>query len=119
VKNLIVLNSGHKVPPEPIEENLRALMPAADHVMLVGNDRSFLAAVFSSANGNGLAAPDLQSALDRANSGLPHYRQIRAFCIAAEAFSVENGLLTTNGKLKRDAIIERLRPAIEDIYRKQ
>jgi long-chain acyl-CoA synthetase len=117
-KNLIVLNSGHKVPPEPIEENLRALMPAADHVMLVGNDRSFLAAVFSSANGNGLAAPDLQLALDRANSGLPHYRQIRAFCIAPEAFSVENGLLTTNGKLKRDAIIERLRPAIEDIYRK-
>jgi long-chain acyl-CoA synthetase len=118
VKNLIVLNSGHKVPPEPIEENLRALIPTADHVMLVGNDRSVLAAVFSSANGNGLAAPDLQSALDRANSGLPHYRQIRAFCVAPEAFSVENGLLTTNGKLKRDAIIERLRPAIEDIYRK-
>jgi long-chain acyl-CoA synthetase len=118
VKNLIVLNSGHKVPPEPIEENLRALIPTADHVMLVGNDRSFLAAVFSSANGNGLAAPDLQSALDRANSGLPHYRQVRAFCIAPEAFSVENGLLTTNGKLKRDAIIERLRPAIDDIYRK-
>jgi long-chain acyl-CoA synthetase len=118
VKNLIVLNSGHKVPPEPIEENLRALMPTADHVMLVGNDRSFLAAVFSGANGNGLAAPELQAALDRANGDLPHYRQVRAFCIAPEAFSVENGLLTTNGKLKRDAILERLRPAIEDIYRK-
>jgi long-chain acyl-CoA synthetase len=119
VKNLIVLTSGHKVPPEPIEENLRALAAGADHVMLVGNDRSFLAAVFSATNGKGLAAAELQSAIDRANSGLPHYRQVRAFCIAPEAFSVENGLLTTNGKLKRDAIFERLRPAIEDIYRKQ
>ncbi len=119
VKNLIVLNSGHKVPPEPIEENLRALAPGADHVMLVGNDRSFLAAVFSGANGNGLNPTNLQAALDRVNGDLPHYRQIRAFCVAPEAFSVENGLLTTNGKLKRDAIIERLRPAIEDIYRKQ
>ncbi len=118
VKNLIVLNSGHKVPPEPIEENLRALIPAADHVMLIGNDKSFLSAIFSGANG-GLKSAEIQSALDRANSDLPHYRQIRAFCVAPELFSVENGSLTTNGKLKRDAIAERLRPAIEELYRKK
>jgi long-chain acyl-CoA synthetase len=118
LKNLIVLNSGHNVPPEPIEEALRALVPGVDHVMLVGNDRSFISAVFSGANG-GLKTAEVQTALDRANSGLPHYRQIRAFCVAPEPFSVENGLLTTNGKLKRDAIFERLRPVIEGIYRKK
>jgi len=50
---------------------------------------------------------------------LPHYRQIRAFCISAEPFSIENGLLTANGKLKRDAISERLREPIEELFRKK
>ncbi len=38
------------------------------------------------------------------NPELPHYKQVRAFHLIEEAFSIENGLLTANGKLKRDAI---------------
>jgi long-subunit acyl-CoA synthetase (AMP-forming) len=33
-----------------------------------------------------------------------------------EAFSVENGLLTANGKLKRDLIAERFRNEIDAMY---
>ena len=33
-----------------------------------------------------------------------------------EAFTIENGLLTANGKLKRDAITERFRGEIESLY---
>jgi len=60
-----------------------------------------------------------QQAVDRVNQSLPHYRRIRAFCISAEPFSIENGLLTANGKLKRDAISERLREPIEELFRKK
>jgi hypothetical protein len=42
---------------------------------------------------------------------------VRAFCVVPEAFSIENGSLTVNGKLKRDAISSRLRERIEDMYR--
>ncbi|HXR25493.1 MAG TPA: AMP-binding protein, partial [Candidatus Binataceae bacterium] len=109
VKNLIILNSGHNIAPEPIEEELKKLVPAAEHVVLVGNNRSYLAAIFASGAGsaNGLYAAQTQEAVDRVNQSLPHYRQIRAFCVSTVPFSIENGLLTANGKLKRDVITER------------
>ncbi len=121
VKNLIILNSGHNIAPEPIEEELKKLVPAAEHVVLVGNNRSYLAAIFASGAGsaNGLHSAEAQGAIDRVNQSLPHYRQIRAFCISAEPFSIENGLLTANGKLKRDAIAARLREPIEELFRKK
>jgi long-chain acyl-CoA synthetase len=121
VKNLIILNSGHNIAPEPIEEELKKLVPAAEHVVLVGNNRSYLAAIFASGAGsaNGLHPGEAQGAIDRVNQSLPHYRQIRAFCISTEPFSIENGLLTANGKLRRDAISERLRKPIEELFRKK
>ena len=35
------------------------------------------------------------------------------------SLSIENGLLTANGKLKREAISERYQAAIERLYKKQ
>ena len=61
----------------------------------------------------------MQSALDVVNSELPHYRQVRGFTILSEAFTPENGLLTANGKLRRDAINAKFREEIEQMYRKQ
>ena len=46
----------------------------------------------------------MQAALDAVNPRLPHYKQVRAFYLRPEPFSIENGLLTANGKLKRDLI---------------
>src|SRR5262249_15065410 len=42
VKNLIILNSGHNVAPEPIEESVRLTVPGAQQVVVVGHGRSFL-----------------------------------------------------------------------------
>jgi long-subunit acyl-CoA synthetase (AMP-forming) len=39
--------------------------------------------------------------------------------ILAEPFTPENGLLTANGKLRRDAINEKFREEIEQMYLKQ
>ena len=54
--------------------------------------------------------------MDAINPGLPHYKQIRALHVHAEPFSIENGLLTANGKLKRDLIAARLQNEIEEMY---
>ncbi len=121
LKNLIVLDSGHNVAPEPLEDAIAARVPEAQHVILVGNRRSSLAALVAApgTNGNSVKTEQVQSALDALNANLPHYKQIRAFQLIAEPFTMENGLLTTNGKLKRDAIAARFASEIDDLYRKK
>ncbi len=51
--------------------------------------------------------------------GLPHYKTIRAFHIVPEPLTIENGMLTANGKLKRDAIVERFAAEIERLFEKK
>jgi long-subunit acyl-CoA synthetase (AMP-forming) len=96
-------------------------VPEAQHVILVGNQRSSLAVLVagSGTNGNSVRNEQVQSALDALNATLPHYKQVRAFQLIAEPLSMENGLLTTNGKLKRDAIAARFASEIETLYRKK
>jgi long-chain acyl-CoA synthetase len=132
LKNLIILNSGHNIAPEPIEHQLAAALPDAQQVVLLGNQRSFLSALLTAApesNGAGATWPPngdsslspakIQSVIDALNAGLPHYKQIRAFRVLPEPFTMENGMLTTMGKLKRDAIAARYASEIESLYEKK
>ena len=59
-----------------------------------------------------------QSEIARLNATLPHYRQIRAFHIEPQPLTIESGLLTANGKLRREAIGAHFREAVESMYRK-
>jgi long-chain acyl-CoA synthetase len=112
IKNLIVLGSGHKISPEPIESAIAKLLPEAQQVVVVGNGRGYLSALVTGA----VTSEKVQEALDTVNADLPHYKQVRAFRVMPEAFSIENGSLTVNGKLKRDVIASRMKSEIEDMY---
>jgi long-chain acyl-CoA synthetase len=112
IKNLIVLGSGHKIAPETVEEEIACHLPSAQQVVVVGNGRGYLSAIVT---GN-VAGDQVQAELDAVNAALPHYKQVRAFCLQTEPFSIENGMLTANGKLKRDLISARLKREIEDMY---
>jgi len=119
LKNLIILNSGHNIAPEPLEDALAHELPEAAQVVIVGNERSFLAALVTAQPANGLKAERVQAALDAANAGLPHYKTIRAFHIIPEPLTIESGMLTANGKLKRDAIMARFAAEIERLFEKK
>jgi long-chain acyl-CoA synthetase len=112
IKNLIVLGSGHKIAPETIEDEITRHLPGVQQVVVVGNGRGYLSAIVT---GN-VTADRVQAALDAVNPELPHYKQVRAFCLRREPFSIENGMLTANGKLKRDLISARMKNEIEDLY---
>jgi long-chain acyl-CoA synthetase len=114
LKNLLVLSSGHNIAPEPLEEKLARTISAAQQVVLFGNGRSFLTALVT----GDVAIDQVEAAVSQVNSGLPHYRQIRAFYIEAQPLTIESGLLTANGKLRREAIAAHFRAAIESMYRK-
>jgi long-chain acyl-CoA synthetase len=112
IKDLIILNSGHNIAPEPIEEKVARLLPAAQQVVVVGNGRGYLCALITGA----VEAAAVQVTLDALNPELPHYRQIRNFLVLHEVFTAENGLLTANGKLRRDAISKRYAAEINAMY---
>lgn len=112
IKNLIVLGSGHKISPEPIENAIAKLLPDAQQVVIVGNGRGYLSAIAT-----GSVTPEqVQAALDAVNPELPHYKQVRAFSVRSEPFSIESGMLTVNGKLKRDVIAARMKDEIDCMY---
>jgi long-chain acyl-CoA synthetase len=112
IKNLIILGSGHNIGPEPIEDKILHELPDAIQVVLVGNGRGYLAALVT----GHVSGEKTQAALDMVNPDLPHYKQVRAFHLAGEAFTIESGLLTANGKLKRDSIAQRFQNEIEAMY---
>src|SRR6202050_913801 len=113
IKNLIVLGSGHKISPEPIESAIAKSLPEAQQVVVVGNGRGYLTAIVTGS----VTAEHVQAALDSVNPELPHYKQVRAFYVREEALSIESGMLTVNGKLKRDVIAARMKNEIEEMYR--
>ena len=116
IKNLIILNSGHNIAPEPLEEELASHLPGA-HVMLAGNGRSYLVALVAA--NSGVTDAGIDAILKTVNEELPHYRQIRAFHRIGEPFTIESGLLTANGKLKREAVTAKFEAQIEQLYRKR
>jgi len=115
LKNLIVLSTGHNVAPEPIEESLLRSLPGAQQVVVVGNGKSYLGALVTGE----VTREQVEAQIGAVNPQLPHYQHIRAVHIERDPFTIEGGLLTANGKLKRDAIAARYQAQIEQMYHRK
>lgn len=113
LKNLIILSSGHNIAPEPIEEKVLLAVPGAQQAVVMGNGRGFLTTLITGDIGH----EQVEAALETVNASLPHYKCVRAFHLVKEPLTIESGLLTANGKLKREAIAARFQTQIEDLYR--
>jgi long-chain acyl-CoA synthetase len=112
IKNLIILNSGHNISPEPIEEKVLLNLPGAQQCVVIGNGRSFLTVLIT-----GDVPPELvEQVLESINLQLPHYKRIHAFHLNKEPLTIESGLLTANGKLRRDAIAAQFQTQIDGLY---
>ncbi|MBO0859713.1 MAG: AMP-binding protein [Chloracidobacterium sp.] len=114
VKNLIILNSGHNIAPEPIEEKVLFNLAGAQQCVVMGNGRSFLTALVTGE----VDQRQVETALDTVNAQLPHYKRVHAFHIERAPLTAESGLLTANGKLRRDAITARFEREIDALYQK-
>ena len=112
IKSLLILGSGHKLSPEPIEEGIMKALPSAQQVVVVGNGRGYLSAIVTGP----VDREQVQVALDAVNPALPHYKKVRAFVVRESPFSIAEGAMTINGKLKRDAIAALMQTEIENMY---
>ena len=111
-KNLLVLSSGHNVAPEPIEQKILGNIEGVEQAVVVGHGRSSLGVLI----GGDVSPEDVEAGLDLLNEGLPHYRKVRRFHHVEEPFSIENGLLTANRKLRRAVIEAHHSASIEAMY---
>lgn len=113
VKEVLVPGSGHNIAPAPLEQRLMAASERIEQAIVFGHGRPYLTALVTGE----LQTEELDRILERVNAELPHYMRLRKLHRAPEPFTPDNGLLTANQKLKRKAIEEHHREAIEQMYR--
>lgn len=112
IKNLVIPESGHNIAPEPLEQRFMEACPRAEQCMIVGTGRKGLGIIVTGPVDDNA----VQEALESINSDVPHYRKIRVFHRSNEPFSIENGLLTANQKLRRAVIEDHFKPQIDQMY---
>jgi long-chain acyl-CoA synthetase len=121
-KDVIITTGGGVVAPQYVQDIL-SLRPEVDQAAVFGDRESHLTAVVVPADQVLRLSGDeddtalhqaLATAIEKANEELGPEEQVRHFVVAGEPFKVENGLLTSTLKLRRDAILERYREAIEE-----
>lgn len=110
-KNQFITAFGRNVNPEWVEAELVQQLPIAQ-AWLHGEALPANVAVLAPRFAGGSDA-ELQAAVDRVNADLPDYARVHHWIRAGEAFSADNGLATSNGRLRRAALLEHYRHAIE------
>ena len=113
VKNVIIPSSGHNIVPEPIEQKMKDLAPMEiDQAILIGHGRPYLTALVAGS----IREEKMDQVLKMLNQEVPHYKKIRAYRHVQEGFTVENGSLTVNQKLKRKEIEKNFSKDIDELY---
>lgn len=112
-KNVLISSYGRNISPEWLESEL--LHAGFAQCTVFGDAQPFCTAVIvphpSHADARGI-----RRLLARVNRDLPDYARIRGWVLAEEAFTPGNGLLTQNGRPRREAIAERYRNQLRAIY---
>ena len=116
-KNIFITSFGRNVAPEWVEREL-ALHPAIAQAAVFGEARPWNVAVIVPRCSTPEALDAVNQAIAEANSLLPDYARVECWLPAQTAFLPQNGQLTANGRLKREAIWSQYRAAIEQLYAK-
>jgi long-subunit acyl-CoA synthetase (AMP-forming) len=117
LRNIYITSFGRNVAPEWVEREI-ALEPAIRHVLVHGEARPYAVAIVS-ANRDSADAATIDRAIAAANERLPDYAQVRRWIRATEPFTLENGLLTSNGRLRRREIVQRHGALLDALYREE
>jgi len=133
LKEIIVLNTGEKVPPADIEMAI-ATDGLLEQVLVVGEGHPFLSVLvfLNKEQHEKLLSKQKELAGKEVNSteskeyllqrifpllhDFPGYAQIFGIAVVDEPWTVENELMTPTMKLKRNAILEKHKDLIEQIY---
>jgi long-subunit acyl-CoA synthetase (AMP-forming) len=112
-KNIFITSFGRNVSPEWVERELN-VQPSIYKAALFGEARPYNVAII-------VPKPDVLEAnihaeIEAVNLTLPDYARIGKWLLAEAPFGVQNGQLTPNGRLKRDAIWQAYQHRINQCY---
>lgn len=111
VKELFKSGKGKYVAPVPIE-SLMVQNQLIDQICVMGSGlpKPMAVLVLSPETSAGLSQDEISNSLaetlQKVNSGLEKHEVLGGLCIAKEAWTVENGMLTPTLKIKRDVLEE-------------
>ncbi|MCL6636500.1 MAG: long-chain fatty acid--CoA ligase [Alicyclobacillus sp.] len=134
-KHVIVLSTGKKVLPAPVESAVLT-SPYIDQVCLAGDGRKFVSAVvvpdeaavaaWLQARGRSLARTEwarddelralLLSEVKRTTAGLLPHEQPKQVVVADAPFTLANGLLTPTLKVRGEAVLATYQAALDALY---
>ncbi|WP_163836181.1 AMP-binding protein [Spartinivicinus ruber] len=107
-KQVIINSYGRNINPEWIESEASSFA-ALQQLVLLGDEQMVnTALVFSSASFNAI-----EQSLQQLNQSLPDYAQVQRWYQLNEPLSVINGMLTANGRLRRQSIQNYFYPLLQ------
>ncbi|MEH6590669.1 MAG: AMP-binding protein [Halioglobus sp.] len=113
-RNVLITSYGRNISPEWIEAEILASNVFSQAVVM-GEGREHLVALLVSID-RGVPDEDLQRAIDTVNERLPDYARIGTWFRLQESLSTDNGLLTENGRPRREHIAAVYAEDIEHLY---
>jgi long-chain acyl-CoA synthetase len=134
-KDIIVTSGGDTIAPQRVEGFL-ALEPEIAQAMVYGDRRPHLVALivpdpdhmrrWAADHGRDPDLADIAADADfrtsiaetirRVNRAMAPPEKVRRFCIAADPFSVDNGMMTPTMKIRRHVVREHYRDRLEGLY---
>lgn len=136
-KDLMKTSGGKYVAPVKVETVIAATIPYVSQVVAVGDGRKYISALLTMDRDNlakwaarkGLSElsyeeltqrPELRDTLQRflnsANSKLERWETVKRFAVLPTEFSVDDGGVTPNMKIRRKVIAERYADVVETLY---
>jgi long-chain-fatty-acid--CoA ligase ACSBG len=120
-KELLITAGGENIPPVPIEDLIKKHIPFINDVIVIGDKRKFLSAIFTlkpSINENENIKNQIDQYLTLVNNDcISAAHQIKKWVIVPDIFTVETGELTPTMKLRRKYISDKYKKQIDEMYK--
>jgi len=136
-KSVLVTSGGKNIAPARLERALTSAWPYVHQVVVAGDGRAYCVAVIAvdtdrvtewaeqrklswTGLGDLVALPQvvtlIREGIDLTNQSLSPWEQVRDVILVPDAFTVDNGLLTSTGKIRREAVLTKYSAEIEAVY---
>ncbi|SHN78207.1 AMP-binding protein [Bradyrhizobium erythrophlei] len=110
--NILITAYGRNISPEWVESEITA-DPAVYQAFVFGEASARLSVLVVPTQAS-VSSDRIAAAIGAANAKLPDYAKVGRWSVVAP-FTAQEGLLTSNGRLQRDAIKQKYSPIIEQI----